>query len=62
MEVEIKLYNNTYKKVERIGRGAYGKINLVSDTNNPDQYYAMKKIFRDRNHYIRRNDSDVSIY
>lgn len=43
-ESNNKIYNNKYKKLEFIGQGAYGKINLVVDTET-SEHFAMKKLY-----------------
>lgn len=42
----MKVYKNRYRKVQEIGRGAYGKINLAEDLDPETQakYVAIKQL------------------
>jgi serine/threonine protein kinase len=47
------LYNNKYKKIEKLGNGSFGNVYKVLDINNPENIFAVKKYFLDNvNHLL----------
>jgi hypothetical protein len=47
-----QIYNKKYKKLEKLGNGAYGNVYKVSQEieDGKEKYYAMKKYYLDNVH------------